>query len=270
MAEASFLASAQTGTVSTADPGAKELSERLVKALTQEEFILFGQAIVPISPKGDEAPFQEILIRFKEEEERLLPPGAFLPVLEQCCLMRHVDRWVVSRVARWTPYARMTVPGQRTPRSSLNLSPDTLQDAGFPPHVQRVVKGAELPEGTLSFELGLDTAAAGLASLGNLTAALRQSGCHLVLAGFDGSARALAALGKLIPKWVKISPSVVRATLRNPGDKAALDAIVRSCRHLGVGTIAEYVEDAETLALLREVGVDYAQGYGIRLPERLA
>ena len=79
----------------------KDIAKRLMAALQQDEFLLYSQSIVLLAPQRDEHPFQEIYVRFKEEDAKLLPPGTFFPVLEECRLLPYLDRWVVNRLARW-------------------------------------------------------------------------------------------------------------------------------------------------------------------------
>src|SRR5450759_733586 len=98
----------------------QDLTDRLVAALRQDEFILYGQLIAPLAPGKSERPFQEILIRFQEEEAKLLPPGSFFPILEEYGLMHYVDRWVVSRVAKWVRSALAIKPDWPVPQNSIN------------------------------------------------------------------------------------------------------------------------------------------------------
>src|SRR5437773_11504801 len=92
----------------------KNIADKLIAALKTGGFVLYAQKILPLA--GGERPFQEILVRFREEEEKLLPPGTFFPMLQEYRLLPYVDRWVVSRLASWIQESRArTTPG--SPRS---------------------------------------------------------------------------------------------------------------------------------------------------------
>src|SRR2546422_743012 len=101
--------------------------ERLVEALVQDEFELYAQRIVALA-KPKAAPMAEVLLRMRHEE-RMLPPGSFLPVFERCGMMPALDRWVMRRAI-----ARLA-RGSRVPSLSLNISGQTLSDPDFPPAV---------------------------------------------------------------------------------------------------------------------------------------
>jgi EAL domain-containing protein (putative c-di-GMP-specific phosphodiesterase class I) len=248
----------------------QDLADRLVAALHQDEFVLYAQLIAPLAPDENRRPFQEILIRFQEEEAKLLHPGSFFPVLEACGLMHYVDRWVVSRVAKWVRGALAIKPDWPAPQNSVNLSAATLSDRYFTAYTRRQLQIAAVPTGTLSFEITCDSAATNVAALLELMAQLGPAGCHFVLARFDGSKAAFELLRLLAPEYVKLSPGLVR--ILDQG-KAGLDKVAginRECHALGIKTIAEHVESEHTRAQLRALGVDFGQGYAIELPRPLA
>jgi len=248
----------------------QDLTDRLVSALRQDEFILYGQPIVPLAPNASERPFQEILIRFQEEEAKLLPPGGFFPVLEECGLMPYVDRWVVNRIARWVRSALAIKPDWPVPQNSINLSAATLSDRNFAEYTRRHLHAAALPDGTLSFEITCDSAGLHVESLLGLMAQLRPAGCAFILARFDGGKGEFELLRRLAPEFVKLSPALVRMLDQGRTGLDQVDAIIRECHALGIKTIAEHVENERTLAHLRGLGVNFGQGFGIQAPQPLA
>src|SRR5881396_3771325 len=128
----------------------KNIAEKLIAALKTGGFVLYAQKILPLA--GGERPFQEILVRFREEEEKLLPPGTFFPMLQEYRLLPYVDRWVVSRLASWIQESRArTTPGSPVPANGVNLSEDTLREPKFADFVAKNIQGAKLPEGSFSF-----------------------------------------------------------------------------------------------------------------------
>ncbi len=247
----------------------QELTDRLIAALRRDEFVLYGQSIAPLAPGASERPFQEILIRFQEEEAKLLPPGSFFPVLEECGLMPYVDRWVVSRICKWVRSALAIKPDWPVPQNSINLSAATLSDRKFAEYTRKHLRAAALPDATLSFEVTCDSAALCVDALLGLMTQLRPLGCAFTLARFDGGKQAFELLRRLAPEFVKLSPGLVRRLDQGRTGLDQVDGIVRECHALGIKTIAEHVERDQTIAQLRGLGVNFGQGFGIQAPQPL-
>jgi len=245
------------------------LMARLGQALSGEEFLLYHQAIIPLSVK-DKRPFEEILIRFQEEERKLLWPGTFLPPLEQHGLMPLVDRWVLSRICRWVRTARSVRPDWPVPRYGINLSPHSLKAKSFPTFVKHLLKAAELPPGTFCFELLWPDAIEHAEVVVQLVQQLRPAGCLLTIARFEAVPRSFELLRVLAPDFVKISPSVVTTMAHNRASAETVEAIHRECCANGMHSIAECVESTEILELLLGIGIHYAQGYAIATPKPLS
>src|SRR5215210_3752086 len=102
-----------------------KLRAGFISQLKEDNFVLYFQAVVPALPSSHAAAFREILVRYKDEEKDLLPPGSFLPLLEEEGLMPLLDRWVVGRLLKWGRDTNAT--GQRMPHCSVNLSIDTVR-----------------------------------------------------------------------------------------------------------------------------------------------
>ena len=232
----------------------KGLVNRLIASLQQDEFVLYAQSIVPLMPIG-ERPFQEIFIRFKEEDAKLLPPGTFFPVLEEFHLLPYLDRWVANRLARWVRSALRIKPDWLIPRNNVNLSDATLNDPHYGQYVCKYVDDSYLSGGALGFEVALASAIAYQAPLRKLMAEVRPFGCTLTLSGFDGSDASFARLKGLKPEFVKISVANV-APFR-------LSDIARKCQASGIKSIAEHVESRRVLLNLRQSKIDFAQGFEI-------
>jgi EAL domain-containing protein (putative c-di-GMP-specific phosphodiesterase class I) len=248
----------------------QHLPDRLIAALRQDEFILYRQLIAPLAPKESERPFQEILIRFQEEEAKLLPPGSFYSILEEGGLMSYVDRWVVNRIVRWVHSALTIKPDWLAPHNGINLSAATLSDRNFAEYTRKHLQAAALPAGILSFEITCDSAVLHVEPLLDLMAQLRPAGCGFILARFDGGEGAFELLRRLAPEFVKLSPGLVRILNQGRTGLDQIDAINRECHALGIKTIAEHVESDWTIAQLRGLGVDFGQGFGIQAPQPLA
>src|SRR5262245_58672347 len=130
----------------------KSIADKLISALKTGGFVLYAQKILPLSASAEQRPFQEVLVRFKEEEEKLLPPGTFFPMLQEYRLLPYVDRWVVSRLAAWIQEGRARNPGWAAPMNGVNLAEDTLREPKFTEFVARHIQTSKLPEGTFAFE----------------------------------------------------------------------------------------------------------------------
>ena len=239
----------------------RDIADRLMAALQQDEFALYSQSIVPLGPQGDNRAFQEIFVRFKEEDAKLLPPGTFFPVLEECRLLPYLDRWVVNRLARFVRSGLKFLPDWKVPRYNVNLSNETIGDPKFGDYVLKYVDNSFLSGGALGFEISCDSALANQEPLRRLMTGLRPQGCTLTIAGFDGSEASLADLKALEPDFIKISALNI--------DPAKVSDINRMCHSLQARTIAENIENARVLEHLRRCKIDFGQGFEIALVEAL-
>jgi EAL domain-containing protein (putative c-di-GMP-specific phosphodiesterase class I) len=239
---------------------------RLHQAFENNEFMLFGQSIVPLDAAKNLPSGLEILIRLHEEEIHLTPPGAFIPILEYLGMMPELDRWVVEHAAGWWR-GRNGVPNTAL---HINLSPETLERPDFPAFVVQQLRFGGLRPDRVCFELMGSEIAAGSQESANSIESLKATGCWFAVAGFGRDLISFDALRAVGANVVKIDGAIVRELDKDPVALARLSSIQRVCSKAGVLTIAEFVEEPETLAKLRELGVDYVQGYGVAKPESLA
>ena len=239
-------------------PDWEEPVERLVQALEQDEFELYAQRIVALD-KPKAAPMAEVLLRMRQDEHLLLPPGSFLPVFERCGMMPELDRWVMRRAI-----ARLA-RGSRVPSLSLNISGQTLNDADFRPAVAIELSRHRVPPASIAFEVLEEDALALPNSAEQFADAARGIGCCLTIDGLGYSPVWLAPLQALKPNYVKVDRVVTR-DLNSQMARGKLDRIVRAGRKLGIGVIGECVESDAVLATLRAAGAGFAQGYGIHVP----
>ena len=233
----------------------KSLADRLTAALQQDEFVLYAQPIIPIAAQREARLFQEIFVRFKEEDANLLPPGSFILILKECDLLPYLDRWVVHQIARWVRDSLSIKSDWQVPRSNVNLSAQTFADPEFGGYVRKYVDDSSLGNGALGFEIAWDDAIEHQESVRRLMAELRPHGCSFSLADFDGSESSFAMLKTFAPHFVKISSATV-----NP---VTLADINRQCHLLECKTIIEHVENAKVLEHMRLTKVDFGQGFEI-------
>jgi len=238
---------------------------RLSRAFENDEFMLFGQSIVPLDARRNK-PFRlEILIRLREEERNLTPPGAFLPILEYFDMMPALDRWVIEHAASWWR-ARDGVPNTVL---NINISADTLDSTDFPGFVEGQLKACGLAPGAVCFELSGHEVASGSGQALAAATRLKALGCEFAVSAFGRDAISFDALRMVGASMVKVDAAMVRESHADEVALTNVRSIQRMCSQVGVATAAEFVELTETLDKLRGIGIDYAQGYGVARPEPL-
>jgi Amt family ammonium transporter len=247
----------------------KNIADKLISALKTGGFVLYAQKILALGASPQERPFQEVLVRFKEEEEKLLPPGTFFPMLQEYRLLPYVDRWVVSRLATLIQDFRGQRPGL-PPAYGVNLAEDTLREAKFTEFVAKHIQTSKIPEGTFTFEVGWDTALVHSEDIKLIVSQLRPIGCRFTFAGFDGSDGSFSFLKVLKPDFVKLTYGIVKDIGRALAASERAESINQRLHDMGIRTIAEFVESNEVLEHLKLVEVDFAQGLVIGGPQKLA
>ncbi len=244
--------------------------EKLVQALRQDEFLLFAQKILSLKSGVPEPECYEILVRLKEEEDNMLPPGGFIPVAERYGMLEDIDRWVVRSLIAWCLARRQRAPGWRIPLFCINLSGASVSSGEFASFVQHELERPGFPARALCLEISEADVMTYHDSVRNLMATLKPAGCRLSVDGFGGAKVSFSHLTGLTADFLKIDGSIIRNILGDPAELAKTRAINTVCQKVGMRTVAEFVETRETLDKLREIGVDYVQGFGIARPAPLA
>lgn len=245
--------------------GWRDPVSRLRRALERDELQLYSQPILLLRPPGAFV-MAEVLVRLREEEAALLPPGDFLPVFEHYKMMPALDRWVVSRVLR----VLAAPPGEGPRRFSVNVSGQTLEDASFPQFLAGELQATRVEPWSLVFEVDESDTLTRLEAAARFAQAVHKLGCRVLIDGFGHRSVSFIALKTLRADFVKIDGSIVRALLRSEVARQKLKTMVRVGETIGFEVIAECVEEADILALLRELQVGYAQGFGIARPAPVA
>lgn len=247
-----------------------QIRERLVRDLKDDNFLLYFQSIVPVVASTTEPLFRELLVRFKEEENDLIVPGSFLPVLEEHGLTALLDRWVVAQILKWLRGKQAAANARDLPRCGINLSSDTLRrDPAFADFVLNALRKTEVPAACLVFELPVADVLGSLDSVTRLASPLRAAGCSLALNDFSEQRNGLDLAKKLGIGFIKVDGYLIDRITRDAHSMARVIALQEQCRKLGMRTICMQVESAETLEALRTIRADYAQGYGIDPPRLL-
>jgi len=234
---------------------------RLREALDYDHFRLFGQPVLALADRS--TAFAEVLVRLREEEARLLPPGDFLPAFEHYRMMAELDRWVVRNALR------LLGAGGALKKLSVNVSAQTIEEPGFAPFVAMQLRLAGIEPAALVLEISEDDALDRRAACERFAAEVKSVGCRLLLDGFARRAVSFEPLKALLVDYVKVDGSITRNVLRSASAVTKLKAILRVGQVTGIGVIAECVEDEGTLAGLKELGVGHVQGFGVQRPAPL-
>lgn len=240
------------------DDGARE---RITAALAQDDFSLYLQPIIRINPGSPAPELHEVLLRLDEEEAYHLPPGAFLSVAEECGMLPALDEWQVRCVTQWL--GADAARGMDT--WAINVSAATLAGHGFADVVRAALREHRVAGRSLCFGIGADQLEEHSQSMLPCIRELKREGCCFVLSGFGRTRVPLKLVREIGPDYVRIDGGIVVNLARDPRQAVRVAAINRVAHAGGAATIAECVEDRETLARLTGLGVDFAQGSAISL-----
>ncbi|WP_428034852.1 EAL domain-containing protein [Amphritea sp.] len=236
-------------------------------ALDEGRFMLYGQIIVPLQ-NPQLKPDVELLLRMQDREGNIVPPGAFLPAAERYQLAGRIDEWVVGNAFAWLE-RNFTQFSHYFGCCAINLSGASLGD----PHIKEVIIGfletSVLLPYKVKFEITETSAIANLVEAQRFINALKAYGCQFSLDDFGSGLSSFAYLKNLPVDNLKIDGMFVKGILDDELDQAMVKSINDIGHVMGKTTIAEFVENDEICELLRKIGVDYGQGYGLGLPTPL-
>jgi diguanylate cyclase (GGDEF)-like protein len=259
-------ATAWQGRIETQVRGEQSIREALQKGA----FLLHGQPILDLRRARIDQ--YELLLRMADEGGDLIPPAGFLPTAEQSGLIHGIERWVVRQaihlIADW--WERRSEPSVSAPGLSVNISGRAFSDEELLPLIRRELKATAIDPGKLIFEVTETVAVAQTEQTRRFAAGLKSLGCRFALDDFGVGSSWLHQLKDLPVDFLKIDGSFIRDLPRSTVDRHLVKAIVDMARALGKQTVAEFVGDEDTVHLLRECGVDYAQGYHIGRPRAVS
>ena len=243
--------------------GEMQWVEKIQQGLEQNRFCLYGQPIVAIS-KHEEGMHFETLVRYRDDNGRIIPPGAFLPAAERYNLAPALDRWVISHLFEWIA----TKPGFLDGLSlcSVNLSGLSMSDETMLAFISDQFCKWDIPAHKICFEVTETAAIANLSYATGFIDQLKRRGCLFSLDDFGSGLSSFAYLKNLPVDYLKIDGLFVKDILDDNVDLAMVKSINEVGHVMGKKTIAEFVENEQIFNLLNVLGVDYAQGYGIGKP----
>ena len=237
---------------------------KIYSALTEDRLVLYSQKIAAIG--RNPSPYYEhveLLLRLISREGKVVPPMAFIPTAERYGLMRDIDRWVVRAAFRY-------VAGHEHGAASLfsiNLSGATLNDEGALPFIFDQMSNCGINTESICFEITETTAITNLLNARAFIISLRARGCKFALDDFGSGMSSFSYLKHLPVDFLKIDGCFVKDIMNDKIDSAMVQAINNIGHVMELSTIAEFVEDQAILERLREMGIDYAQGFGVGHPE---
>jgi diguanylate cyclase (GGDEF)-like protein/PAS domain S-box-containing protein len=242
---------------------------RIHGALEDGRFALYGQPIVAVNPALSPAlRYCEVLARLREPDGQLVAPGAFIPAAERYGLMPRIDQWVVQALLEQLTCA--PAAQREGIVYGVNLSAVTLSQEGILAWLTGLLREHAIAPGLLCFEITETTAISNLTLAREFIVELKRLGCVFALDDFGSGMSSFNYLRNLGVDYLKIDGAFVVDAARDPINRAMVDAINRVGRTIGIRTVAEWVEDDATLAVMREIGVDYVQGFGVARPQPLA
>ena len=247
--------------------GWDEPRAKLEYALKGNQFLLFAQKILPLKRELPDPLCYEILLRLREEEDNLLPPGGFIPIAERYGMMEDIDRWVVRNVIAWCVERKRADSAWRLPLNCVNLSESAVCSPDFARFVSYELRQHDFNARSLCFEISEPEIISQHAHVQRFINTLKPLGCRFTVDAFGSVKASFTHLKGLAVDFLKIDGVIIQNILHDPATLAKTRAISTVCGKIGLRTIAEFVETDETLDKLREVGVDYVQGFGIARPE---
>lgn len=233
-------------------------------ALVDGELRLRCQPIVPVRPGDGMAPHYEVLLGVADSNDDALPIAEFIEAAERYKRMRAVDRWVTKSVFDWISAHRDMMPALHC--FAVNLSGQTASDPSFIDFVRQQFRRTAIDPAWISFEVTETAAVASLSGTAGVIHDLKSLGCKVALDDFGSGLASYAYLKELPVDWLKIDGVFVRNIATDEGDFAVVKSINEIGHFLGKKTIAEYVENQNSLQCIREIGVDFGQGFGIARP----
>ncbi len=243
--------------------GEMQWVERIQRGLDENRFCLYGQLIVPVDGRQEGKHF-ETLVRYQDEKGNIIPPGAFLPAAERYNMAAAMDQWVISNLFAWLAEHPAFLNDLSV--CSVNLSGLSLSDDNMLAFIDQQFSEWGIPTQKICFEITETAAISHLGNARHFIDSLRGKGCWFSLDDFGSGLSSFAYLKNLPVDYLKIDGLFVKDILHDEVDLAMVESINSIGHVMGKKTIAEFVENDEIMARLRQLGVDYAQGYGIAKP----
>jgi len=239
---------------------------RINNALEEGRFELFRQTILPLQ-KPEVGLHYELLLRMRDEQGKIVSPDQFIAAAERYAITPSIDRWVIENALRWL--VSEADEREKLAMCSINLSGQSLGDDKFLPFVIEQFHRSGIDASKICFEITETAAIASFSQANRFIQALKELGCMFALDDFGTGLSSFGYLKHFPVDFLKIDGSFVKEILHDPIDREMVRSINEIGHLTGKKTIAEFAENQEIIEMLRGIGVDYAQGYGIATPQRV-
>jgi len=234
--------------------------KQIKAALMENRFRLVQQPIASLV--GEDLGMFDVLVRMLDEQGQEVLPSVFMPAAERNDLMKNVDRWVIG--------AAMSFCAARKPGALfVRLSADTLSDPSLPGWLDNQLKAARIESARIVFQVREEVAAKQIKDAVALQKVLRARGFRFALEGFGMGRDTEQLLGHLKPDFVKIHGALMQGLSADQDKQARVKSMVELARKCKAITIGERVQDANTMAVLWQLGVEFIQGYFVNAPEEV-
>lgn len=245
--------------------GEQQWVSRISAALEEGRVHLYSQQAMPLSAKARAHDYSEILLRLYDEGGESVPNAAFLPAAKRYNMMPTIDRWVIRKFCSMISENRPW-PNSHPGIFAINLSGQSLSDESFLDFVVDQLGQRDVKADDICFEITETAAIANLTRAMRFISILKDMGAHFALDDFGSGLSSFAYLKNLRVDYLKIDGSFIRDTDDDPVDYAMVEIINQIGHVMDIRTIAESVEQQNVLAKLKDLGVDYAQGFAIAKP----
>ena len=245
-----------------------QLVAQIQQTIDENEFQLLAQRIEALGG-DDERPRYEILLRMRGGDGERISSKSLFSAAERYSLMPQIDRWVISQTISRLAEQRFAIEG-RNAVFSINLSGQSLSDDDILEFIDDELAAASLDPHCIGFEVTESAAVSNLAKAQALIDALHNRGCSISLDDFGAGLSSFAYLKNFRVDTLKIDGSFIRDIAENRISESMVAAITQVAKVMNLVTVAEYVESDASKALLRDIGVNFAQGHAVDRPKPLA
>ena len=242
-------------------------ASKIDRALDEGSLHLRCQRIMPLATDDSYHDHYEILLGMTDDLGEQSSLQEFIRAAENYKRMADIDRWVIQSAFKWIADNRKRL--DHVSSFSINLSGHSLNDLGLMEFVMKQMRHTNVPIGKICFEITETLGIANLSDAADFIKRFKTTGCSFSLDDFGSGMSSYGYLKSLPVDYLKIDGVFVKDMATNPNDYAVVKSISEIGHFMGKKIIAEYVQDDETIQLLQDLGVDYAQGYGIEKPRAL-
>lgn len=232
--------------------------------LAEDRIFIRCQKIAPVAASDRGRSHYEILMGLRDRSGNIVAPDHFIPAAERCNRMPEIDRYIIKKVFAWIEANRLYF--SQTDGFSINLSGQSINTEEFLDFLKTILASGSVQPDKLTFEITETVAVDSLLYVQKFIDEIKGFGCKFSLDDFGSGYSSYSYLKSLSVDYLKIDGAFVKDIAANEADAAIVKSMNEIAHLLGMKTIAEYVENDQILAILKTIGVDYVQGYGIQKP----